>query len=83
MTKFYIISSDDYDKVSQEHGQDWPCSKYQNVSPVKIYSGAYAGSYAVNIAFLDGESSKEKYRAILEACDVRELNPLDLQPTEE
>lgn len=71
--QFYIISKELYDQVTADKGQDWPCCESQTVSPRLIDLGPDAGSYAVNTAFLDGDLCKEQYRAILEACIVKEL----------
>lgn len=83
MSSFYIIPKEKYDEVASQYGQDWPCSEYQKVAPVKIHSGAYANSYAVNVAFLDGEPSKEKYRSILESCVIQTISSADLVSSEE
>lgn len=80
--EFYIITKQLYDSVTLEYGENWPCSTYQNVSPVKIQNGIYADYYAVNCEFFDGEQTKEKYRKILINCPIIELSATDLQDKE-
>lgn len=80
--EFYIITKQLYDSVTLEYGENWPCSTYQNVSPIKIKNGIYADCYAVNSGFLDGEDTKEKYRKILIDCPIIELSDTELQDKE-
>lgn len=79
----YIIPKALYDQVTAEHGENWPCSVYQNVAPVKIYSGVNAGSYAINTAFFCGCPTKQKYYDIVKDCNKAELSASDINPTSE
>lgn len=70
------MGSDDFKSFKNKlnGSTEWQASPCCNVGPVPIYSGQYAGSYAVNTAILDTDKCFEKYRILLEACETNSLN---------
>lgn len=77
MTTFFIIPNADF------QSKDWKVNEFLNVGPVQIYSGTYAGSWAVNTAIFGCDKVFEAFRTTLEAYPTAELTTEELTPTEE
>lgn len=77
MTKFFIVPQALYESTN------WKASEFCCVGPVPIYTGPYAGSYAVNEAIFDSDPCFEPFRAILEPLTRAELLPENLSLEQE